>query len=294
VLILSDKRAGHENQSIAFAKYCDARFDILHVSFKNRFLKLLSYAFDFLHIYTKNIFTCNSIKGDYDLIVSAGSSTYYANKVLSKLHNLKSVALMLPKGYKYDFDYIFAQTHDTPPKQKNIIEIPANFSFIEPKNIYKTDKKSIGIVIGGDNSVFKMKTEVLKKQLDCIKETLKEYDVAITTSPRTPKQIEDLIESYGFKYGVIFSKNRINPISDFLDKCEYVFITIDSTSMISEAISFGNSYIEVLPIDERKDNKFYKMTKTLEKNGFLHIFDGKIGNSNKKIDFSRYAKKVFL
>ena len=130
ILILSDKRAGHENQSIAFAKHLDIEFDILHVSFKNRFLKLLSYALDFSHIHTKKLFTCKDILNNYDFIVSTGSSTYYANKTLSNLHNLKSIVLMLPKNYRYDFDYIFAQTHDNPKKQKNIIEIPANFSSI--------------------------------------------------------------------------------------------------------------------------------------------------------------------
>ncbi len=293
ILILSDKRAGHENQSIAFAKYLDAKFDIIHVNFKNSFFKPFSYLLDFLHIYNKRIFTCKDILNKYDLIVSTGSSTYYANKTLSKIHNLKSIVLMLPKGYRYNFDYIFAQNHDNPPKQENIIEIPANFSFIEPKNIYKSEKKSIGIIIGGDNSVYKMSTEVLKKQLDYIKDKFSDYDIAITTSPRTPKKIEELIESYGFEYSVIFSKNKLNPIADFLNTCKYVFITIDSTSMISEAVSFGDSFVEVLPINNQKENKFYKMTKTLETNNFLHIFDGKIANQNRKINFKKYTKKVF-
>lgn len=292
VLILSDKRAGHENQSIAFAKHLNADYDILHVKFKTKAFKLLSYLLDFVHIYTKRVFTCKEIFATYDFIVSAGSNTYYANKTLSKKYKIKSIVLMLPKNYRFDFDYIFAQSHDNPPKQNNIIKIPANFSFIEPKQIYKPQKKSIGIIIGGDNALFKMSTKVLKNQLDCIKEQFKEYGIAITSSPRTNKQIEELIESYAFDYSLIFSQNRLNPIPDFLKNCEYVFITIDSTSMISEAISYGNSFVEVLPIDKSEDNKFFKMTKNLEANGFLHIFDGRISDANQKIDFANYAKKA--
>ena len=294
ILILSDKRAGHKNQSIAFAKHLNANYDILHVEFKSKTLKLLSYLLDFMSIYTKSLFTCKEFFLNYDFIVSAGSSTYYANKTLSREHKIKSIALMLPKNYRFDFDYIFAQSHDNPPKKNNIIEIPANFSFIEPKQIYKPQKKSIGIIIGGDNSIFKMSIEKLKKQLDEIKKYFLDYEIAITTSPRTSKKIEELIESYEFEFSVIFSKNQINPIPDFLQNCEYVFITIDSTSMISEAISYGNSCVEVLPIDDKKDNKFYKMTKALETDGFLHIFDGKIADANKKIDFKSYAKKAIL
>jgi len=292
LLILSDKRAGHENQSIAFAKHLNAEFEIVDVKFSNKSFKLLSYLLDFLYIYTKNIFTCKDISKNYDFIVSTGSSTYYANKTLSKKHKIKSIVLMLPKNYRFDFNFIFAQTHDNPPNKNNIINIPANFSYIEPKQIYKPLKKSIGIVIGGDNTVFKMKIETLKKQLDFIKSHFFDYEIAVTSSPRTSKEIEELIESYCFDYSVIFSQKKVNPIPDFLQNCEYVFITIDSTSMISEAISYGNSYVEILPINNEKENKFYKMTETLEKNGFLHIFNGKIKAQNKKIDFTKYAKKV--
>lgn len=292
ILILSDKRAGHENQSIAFAKHLNANYDILHVKFKTKAFKLLSYLLDFMGIYTKQLFTCKEFSSTYDFIVSAGSSTYYANKTLSKTHKRKSIVLMLPKNYRFDFDTIFAQSHDNPPKQNNIIEIPANFSFIEPKQIYKPQKKSIGIVIGGNNGVLKMNTKILKNQLDYIKKQFKEYEIAITSSPRTSRQIEELIKDFAFDYSLIFSQNRLNPIPDFLQNCEYIFITIDSTSMISEAISYGDSFVEILPIDKNIDNKFYKMTKTLETDGFLHIFDDKISNANQKIDFSSYAKKV--
>ena len=294
ILILSDKRAGHENQAIAFAKHLNANYDILNVKFKTKAFKLLSYLLDFMSIYTKSLFACKEFFTKYDFIVSAGSSTYYANKTLSRKHKIKSIVLMLPKNYRFDFDYVFAQSHDNPPNKDNIIEIPANFSFIEPKQIYKPQKKSIGIIIGGDNGIFKMDTQILKKQLDFIKKQFKEYEIAITSSPRTSRKIEELIESFAFDYSLIFSKNRLNPIPDFLQNCEYVFITIDSTSMISEAISYGNSCVEILPMDDKKDNKFYKMTKTLETGGFLHIFDGKIADANKKIDFKSYAKKAVL
>jgi len=294
ILILSDKRAGHENQSIAFAKHLNASYDILHVKFKTKAFKLLSYLLDFLRIYTKSLFTCKEFSSDYDFIVSAGSSTYYANKTLSRKYKIKSIVLMLPKNYRFNFDYIFAQSHDNPPKKNNIIEIPANFSFIGPQQIYKPQKKSIGIIIGGDNGIFKMDTQILKEQLCFIKKQFKEYEIAITSSPRTSRQIEELIESFAFDYSLIFSQNKLNPIPDFLQNCEYIFITIDSTSMISEAVSYGNSCVEVLPIDKNVDNKFYNMTQNLESDGFLHIFDGKIANANKKIDFKSYAKKVIL
>ena len=128
--------------------------------------------------------------------------------------------------------------------------------------------------------------------MDFIFKEFQGYEIAVTTSPRTPKEIEELIESYPFTYSVIFSQNKINPIADFLHHCEVVFITIDSTSMISEAISYGSSCIEILPLSENKNNKFFTLAQNLENEGYVHLFDGSLGHKNKKIDFKHYAQKA--
>ncbi len=293
VLVLSDGRPGHLNQSLAFVKYLNVSYDVVSVTFKHQWFKALSYIFDKVGIYSEKLFDIQLDK-TYDMVVGTGSSTSYATKVLAKKMHAKSVAMMLPRGYRYDFDTIFAQSHDNPPKQKNIIEIPANFSYVKPKGLYKAKKKSIGIVIGGDNKLFKMSKETIQKQLDFIKQVYEGYEVAITTSPRTSKEIEDLIMSYAFDYEVIFSKNPVNPIPDFLEQCETVFITGDSTSMISEAVSYGKSNVVVLPLESKRNNKFTRFISSMAREGYLHIFDDTIQQKNKKIDFLCYIQKVSL
>lgn len=293
ILILSDGRMGHVNQSIAFAKHLNAHYEIIPVTFRCKIYKVLSYLLDYFKIYTPTLFHAHTLpRTSFDLVVSAGSSTYYANKTLSKKLGIKSVAMMLPQSYRYDFDLIFAQEHDTPPMQPNITVLPANFSFVEPKALFTPHKKAVGVIVGGNNALFTMSTQRLKQQLDFIFETFHDYEIAVTTSPRTPKEIETLIASYPFAYSVIFSHNKINPIADFLHHCEVVFITMDSTSMISEAISYGASYVEILPLNDAKNNKFLTMVQNLEKEGYLHLFDGKMAHKNKKIDFEMYAKKA--
>ena len=292
-LILSDDRMGHLNQSLAFVKYLGLSYDVVSVKFTYKWLKALSYLLDKIGFYTEKLFDIQ-IDKKYDVIIGAGSTTSYATKVLAKKIKVKSVSMMLPRGYRYDFDVIFAQSHDNPPKQKNIIKIPANFSYVEPKGLYHAKKKSIGIVIGGDNKLFTFSKDKLQAQLDTIVAEYKDYEIAITTSPRTSEEIERLVATYGFDYEVLFSKKPINPIPDFLELCESVFITGDSTSMISEAISYGKSNVVVLPLDSKEENKFTRFLDTLEQDGYLHIFDGTIKNRNKKIDFRKYLKDVKL
>jgi len=294
ILILNDGRAGHLNQSIALAKYIELPYDMVKVLPKYRWSKALTYLLDKLGIRTKLLFEVALHGKEYRLVVGTGSWTYYMVKVLGKALDARSITMMLPRGYRYDFDIIFAQSHDNPPKQKNIIEIPANFSFVEPQGLYVAKKNAIGIVIGGDNKIFTLSIEKLQAQLDLIVEYYQGYEIAITTSPRTSEAVEQLIESYNFDYEVIFSKNPINPIPDFLELCGTVFITGDSTSMISEAIAYGVSNVIVLPLESKEDNKFERFVKGLEKEGYLHIFDGTIKNRNKKIDFREYLRGLDL
>ncbi len=293
VLILSDDRMGHLNQSLAFVKYLELSYDVVPVKFKYKWYKALSYIFDKIGLYTEKLFDVQ-VSEKYDMVVGTGSTTSYATKVFAKKKHAKSVAMMLPRGYRYDFDIIFAQSHDNPPKQENIIEIPANFAYVESERLYQAKKKSIGIVIGGDNKLFTMSKETIQKQFDFIKQYYEGYEIAITTSPRTSEEIELLVTLYGFDYEVIFSKKPINPIPDFLEQCETVFITGDSTSMISEAVSYGKSNVVILPLKSQEENKFTRFIDTLEQDGYLHIFNGTIKNKNKKIDFREYLRGLNL
>jgi mitochondrial fission protein ELM1 len=295
LLIVSDGRKGHENQSAALAKYLNLPYEIVRVNAAFVGSKLLGYAGDKLKMHMKNFVLEQEIPPKpYVAVIGTGSSTYYAVKYLAKAYRARSIVTMLPRGYRYDFDLIFAQTHDNPPSKENIIEIPANFAYVEPQGIYRAYGRSIGIVIGGDNGVFTFDKAALKAQLDRIVSLYSGYEIAVTTSPRTPKEIEELIVSYGFDYEVIYSQKAVNPIPDFLAQCERVFITADSTSMISEAISFGEANVEILPLQSTKANKFEHFIAQLESEGYVHLFDGTPKEAKRKIDFGKYLEGVRL
>lgn len=292
-LILSDDRAGHVNQSIAFAKCLDAAYEIVPVKFRSKWAKWLSLLLDRAHLSTDLLYAPYTIpNAAYDRVVSTGSGTYYLNKFLSKKLHAKSIAMMLPKGYRYDFDLIFAQRHDAPPLKDNIVQIPANFAYVEPRGIYRAKKPSIGLVIGGNNKYFTFSKEKLKWQLNWIKQHFKGYEIAVTTSPRTSKEIDALIKNSGFDYTVIYSQNPVNPIPDFIEQCETVCITADSTSMVSEALCAGKANVMILPLESKKENKFTRFIESLQKQGYVHIFDETFKPCSKKIDFCRYAKEA--
>lgn len=287
ILIISDGKPGHLNQSIAFCKIKDVSYDILEVKFKSKFHKALSYLFDRFDFFTDFLFEdYKKYYFDfYDAVVSTGSGTYYFNKFIGQKYNKKSIALMLPKSYKFkNFYYIIAQEHDNPVRLDNILTLPLNLSYPKEKGYVKKveDKKSLAVIIGGDNDVFNMEYELIKDELDYIFEKYPEYLKYVTTSRRTSKLIENLVDKYKFDYKLIYSKEpNINPIGDFIAVCDEFFITTDSTSMLSEVRANSDVKINIIDLDSKKENtKFHRLVNIIE------------DMDNEKINFAKLLKKV--
>lgn len=286
ILIISDGKPGHLNQSIAFCKIKNISYDILEVKFKSKFYKVLSYILDRFNFFTDALFEEHKkyYPEFYDAIVSTGSGTYYFNKLIGQKYNKKSIALMLPKSYKYsNFYYIVAQEHDHPVLLDNLIAIPLNLSYPTPKGYLKKDdnKKSLAIIIGGDNGVFSMNYYLIKDKLDEIFEKYPDYLKYVTTSRRTSFDIEALIDEYEFDYKLIYSREpNINPIGDFIDICDEFFITIDSTSMLSEVRANSDAKINIIELESKKENTKY------------HKLAAIINDMDEKLNFVKLLRKI--
>lgn len=287
-LILSDGKPGHVNQSIAFARHLGYAYEVCPVQFDSRLAKAASYCCDLLGFLNSNLLTVTPPVGPFSLIVSAGSETYYANKILAQNLGAKSVAIMLPKGYRYDFNLIVAQQHDRPPDRSNILSVPINLSYPEPQGFVtpESEEKIVSLIVGGDSSQTQITPERLREQVDTIMARFPDHRFWLTTSRRTPPAVEKMLRSFKFSFAVYYSERQINPIPDFLKYSDYVFLTADSSSMISEAVSFGAAAVEILPtaleIPER--GKFGRFFRLLRQKGCIHLFDGNCGEARYKIE----------
>lgn len=303
-LIISDKKPGHVNQSIALCNHLGYSFDIIEISFKSIFFKVISYFLDWLFIYLTSIFK-ESVKIDknkYNLIISAGSSTFYANKLISTKYKIKNIGILYPRGYRPSFNYIFAPIYDKYPKKNNIISIPINICHSDEewfkiksneflKLHHHSLKKAVGIIIGGPNNRSIINLKTLKKQLEDIFYNNSDKEVWITTSRRTTKEIESIISQFKFDYKLIFSDNAYNPIPAFIQLCDTLYITNDSTTMISEAVSYGKSNVFILPGTSIKlMDKFELFYKDLIKRNTVRIFDKETIAVNNKISLNKIIK----
>lgn len=288
LLILSDGKPGHVNQSVAFARLLGHDYTVCRVAFASRFAKACSYLLDRIGMYLGFPYrVADTIPPGVDAVVSAGSETYYANRVIGRTLAVPSIAIMYPGGYRPAFDLIVAQDHDAPPRRDNILTIPVNLSAPEPRGLVgkREGVTTVAVVIGGPSRHFTMDGQAVGDQLERLYVLFPGADFLATTSRRTPPGVERMIENGPFRYRVIASREPVNPIADFLAIADYVFVTEDSTSMISEAVSFGSARVEVLPLaGTGVRNKVQGMVASLAAGGYLHIFDGTVGDCNRKFD----------
>lgn len=263
-LILTDGKAGHENQSKAFARAMGLEFDLLRVEFKSRFAKALSYALDRIGVHSLGLFKKTSIPSvDYCVTIGTGSGTFYAAKAVAKRLGVKSAVVLYPRGYRtVDFGCVLAPVFDNPKPAPNVIEIPVNLVaadgdfYADGVKAFRerhadSGRKAIAVIVGGPNKCSTMTPEWMKEQLNAIFAAAKGVaephpEVWVTTSRRTPPEVEKVIASFPFDYRLLYSQDHFNPIPAFVSLASHLYVTAESTGMLSEACSFGKAEVHVM------------------------------------------------
>lgn len=282
VLILTDGKPGHENQSKALADAFGCDYDVAWVKFSSNFDKLLSYAFDKFGVLSESLFKTGKIlNGLYAGVIGTGSGTFYPAKVLARKLKTKCGVVLYPRGYNLQgFDCVMAPRFDRPEKAYNVVEIPCNLvnadgDFYESAikaflARHEQKKQSVGIIIGGPNKCSTMTVDWVKGQLDSIIANNYDCEFWVTTSRRTPKAVEDLVASYPFAYKLIYSKDKFNPIPAFVCLASKLFVTAESTGMISEACMFGEAEVHVMDNLKPGDHKFRRFVNDMRRAGYVN------------------------
>ena len=286
-LILTDGKAGHENQSKAFARALGCEFDLVPVAFKSKFTKALSYLLDNLGIHTPRLFTYQLSTTNYQLIIGTGSGTFYAAKTLAQRLSIPCGVVLYPRGYRIStFDCILVPAFDSPKPAPNVIPIPVNLVAADA-DFYAagvkafrerhpdTGRPAVAVIVGGPNKCSTMTPEWMRKQLDSIfadhktergdSTALPEFWV--TTSRRTPPEVEAVVDSFPFDYKLLYSKDHFNPIPAFVSLASHLYVTAESTGMLSEACSFGTAEVHVMDNLKPAPHKFRRFAEACAARG---------------------------
>ena len=262
VLILTDGKAGHENQSKAFARALGCDFDLVEVHFRSAFHKALSYLFDHLGIHAFGLLKSNNppigqSSSSYAAVLGTGSGTFYAAKSLARRLGVKCGVVLYPRGYRISsFDCVLAPAFDRPPAASNVIEIPANL-VANDATFYAAGTKAflgrhtprkdaVAVIVGGPNKCSTMTADWMKAELTRVFAEHQDKEMWVTTSRRTPPDVEAVVDSFPFDYKLLYSKDHFNPIPAFVSLAKTLYVTAESTGMLSEACTFGTAEVRVL------------------------------------------------
>ena len=234
ILVLSDGKAGHINQSLAVArqiqkarttqgyKVDDTNIVIADVKFKNKFSRpLLSGCAAFATWRCHGCMRCMKLclekdtyeflmKSYAEFIVSCGASLEAVNIFMTKENNAKNIVIMKPRVAfglnKYSLAII--PRHDNPPRVKNIITTTLAPNLMNEETLKDDGERlkkymgapkgeTVGLFVGGDNPEFSLTEEVIDKVINGLYKFCGEHNAEIlaTTSRRTPPEVEKAMKA---------------------------------------------------------------------------------------------------
>lgn len=320
VLVIKDNKPGHYNQTegivLALQEiYPDLKIDDCEIEIKNKISrKLLRYLLNALPFIFKHQNSLKYIKYFYekfalpanrpDLIVSTGGNTSNLNAWLSLAYGAKNILNGALRGLHEELFTCITTVIDLGYKNQVILDVAPNTVTQEIlkkeaeafSSLHHLDKNETyyTLLVGGDGSGYKYDVEFYAYLVEFIKKISEEKNVKwlITTSRRTPLEIEQKLKKELDRhcaYFVAYHKQAEKVLLPYFGLCEAVFVTEDSSSMISEAISARKKQTYVLgPEHANPDENYQKILEKFSEDG--HIKRIKI---NKFLEFQK-IKFTFL
>jgi len=216
-------------------------------------------------------------KENPDLIISCGRKSVVPS-IFLKRNNSKifTIHIQNPKVSFKNFDAIVAPEHDN-LKGDNIYSSKGAIHYITEIEInkakqYLVDKiksdKTVSLFLGGPNKYYSFDSNQIVNIFNQIKSIFVSdgYKIIIIPSMRTPKKIIDLAIREMSSCGHVVNKVDKQAYLSAYALANYVIVTCDSTSMISEAATSGKP-IFVAHMKEKKNNyrfkKFFELFKQI-------------------------------
>ena len=111
---------------------------------------------------------------------------------------------------------------------------------------YDATRPAVGVIIGGPNKCSTMTADWMRDELTKLFADTPDCEHWVTTSRRTPAEVEAVVDTFPFDYKLLYSKDHFNPIPAFVSLAKVLYVTAESTGMLSEACTFGTAEVRVL------------------------------------------------
>ena len=203
-----------------------------------------------------------------DLIISCGRKSVIPSIFFKKKNSkIFTIHVQDPKVNFKNFDAIIAPEHDN-LKGDNVYSSKGAIHYITETEItkarqYLVDKikseKIVSLILGGPNKYYSFKSDQIINIFNQIKSifTSNGYKIIVIPSMRTPKEIIDLAIKEMSSCGYVVNKIDKQAYLSAYALANYIIVTCDSTSMISEAATSGKP-IFIAHMETKKNNYRFK------------------------------------
>jgi len=272
-LLLTEGLHGMISQVEGLAKGLDLEF--IHEKIElNNFWKLIPPKITPV----KNFVFKNKIRENFDVVISCGRKSVIPSIFLKKKfkNKIMNIHIQDPKVALSNFDFVVAPEHDglvgeNVLNTKGAIhylrenELNENENYLRPK---VNKEKIITLICGGPNKYYDYNNTIIDEIFLKIKTNFisKGYQLIFIPSIRTPKTVINKAEIFFDENQIIINDIDKKAYLSSLKLAEYIIVTCDSTSMISEAAMTGKPiYVAQMPAVKKNDRfkKFFELFKSL-------------------------------
>lgn len=306
--IITEGLAGTENQCIGVAEALGVEAEVKRVALRQPWKSLSPW----LGFESAGAFESAPSPPWPDLLIASGRKSIAASRYIRKASKGKTFTVQIqdPRVSPAHFDLVAVPEHD-PSRGKNVIVTAASPNRITAEKLGAAKEKfsalgklkgpRVAVLVGGDSKSHKMTAAITAR----LAEQLKKLDAGlmVTTSRRTGEENTRILKSSlvtPAKAGVhssvsdslpmdaslrwhddsanVFFWNGTgeNPYFGMLAWADFILVTEDSASMLSDAATTGKP-VYVIPL-EGGSKRLDKLHENLREKGITRPFDGRLEN----------------
>ena len=240
----------------------------------------------------KEKFVCNS-----KVIISCGRKSVIPSIALKKRFGKEifNIHIQDPKVSFEHFDLIISPEHDN-IRGDNIITTKGAIHYLTKKEITdnskylkldKEKKKIVAFIIGGPNKNYNYSEEQIHYIFNKVKTLFfpDKFKIVVVPSYRTPERVmKKAFNTFNFNHHVVRTLDKKAYLSSFAI-ADYIVVTCDSTSMISEAAVTGKPIYVAMMKSNRLSKRFANFYKQFNNLGITRELNDSIDNwSYDKLD----------
>ena len=205
---------------------------------------------------------------DCKIVISCGRKSVIPSSALKKRfgNEIFNIHIQDPKVSFKHFDLIISPEHDN-IKGDNVLTTKGSIHYLTKKEITdnskylqldKGKKKVVAFIIGGPNKYYNYSEEQIHFIFNKVKNlfTPDKFKIVVIPSYRTPERIiKKAFNTFGFNHHVVKTIDKKAYLGS-LALADYIIVTCDSTSMISEAAVTGKPVYAAMMKPNRNIRRF--------------------------------------